>query len=196
MDANKKKLLPLKIAVIGRSKTGKSCVTFRYVSNKFLTDHEITIEDTYIVKKTIDDIDCQLHIIDTAGEKEFDSMLDSWINTAEAFILVYNIDNKDSYDEMKAKYQRISYIKGKEEKYCITVLGNKCDMESRRVVEKRDAEKFCDQHKIFFLEGSAKDNINIKESFLSVARNMLRVKYPEEFIGKKEEEKKKTCYCF
>lgn len=195
MKASSKNLVPLKIAIIGRTNTGKSAIISRFICNKYLPEHEITIEDTYIIKKTIDDIDCQLHIIDTAGDKEFDSMLDSWINTAECIILVYNIDNKDSYEEMKAKCQRISILKGKEEKYFLAALGNKCDMEKRRDVDKSIAEKFCEQNKIYFMEGSAKENINIKEFFLHVIRKMLEIKFPEKFT-RKENERKRICYCF
>lgn len=185
----------LKIAVIGKKECGKSALTFRFVSSKFIKEYEKTIEDSYTIKRNIDDIDCQLYIIDTSGEEEYKSMQDLWINTAEAFLLVYSIDNKESFDEIKTKCTKIKNLRSNGGKYFITIMGNKCDMESRRVVERRDVEKYCDQQKVFFLEGSAKDNINVNEAFLSLVKNFLKMKFPENY-SEKQLENKKTCYCF
>ena len=79
----------LKIAVLGKSLVGKSALTYRFINDKFPTDHDTTIEDQYSIPTQIDGIECRLEILDTAGQDDYQSMLDTWINSADGFILVY-----------------------------------------------------------------------------------------------------------
>ena len=53
------------------------------------------------------------------------------------------------------------------------LLGNKCDMTDRRVVSKERGEQIAINHKIRFLETSAKANINIDKSFYDLAEAIL-----------------------
>ena len=101
----------LKIAVLGQSMVGKSALTFRFINNKFPTEHDTTIEDSYSIPAKVDDIQCQLEILDTAGQDDYQTMLDTWINSADGFILVYSIDNSESFESTKTRYDRIMKLK-------------------------------------------------------------------------------------
>ena len=184
----------LKIAVLGKSLVGKSALTYRFINAKFPTDHDTTIEDQYSIPTQIDGIECRLEILDTAGQDDYQSMLDTWINSADGFILVYSIDDKDSFDSTRMRYERIIKNKGTSG-YAIIIVGNKCDLEEKRTVSREEAEKYCQGLKVDFLETSALQKINVKETFLCVAKNLLKIKCPEHY---KEEtvETKKRCYCF
>ena len=50
----------LKIAVLGKTLVGKSALTYRFINDKFPTEHDTTIEDQYKVTTTIDGIECKL----------------------------------------------------------------------------------------------------------------------------------------
>ena len=50
----------LKIAVLGKTLVGKSALTFRFINDKFPTEHDTTIEDQYRVNVNIEGIDCKL----------------------------------------------------------------------------------------------------------------------------------------
>ena len=188
--------VPLKIAILGQSMVGKSAITFRFINNKFPTEHDTTIEDSYSIPAKIDDIQCQLEILDTAGQDDYQTMLDTWINSADGFILVYSIDNKESFESTKTRFDRI--IKLKEgQKASIIIVGNKCDLEDKRQVSKEEVENYCKTNKIMFLEASALNTINIKESFLCVARGLLQINFPEKYSNKGNANGgTKRCYCF
>ena len=96
----------LKIAVLGKSLVGKSALTYRFISDKFPTEHDTTIEDQYKINTTIDEYNCKLEILDTAGQDDYQSMLDTWIGFAEGFVLVYSIDDRESFDSLKSKYDK------------------------------------------------------------------------------------------
>ncbi|MPC68317.1 Ras-related protein Rab-10 [Portunus trituberculatus] len=53
------------------------------------------------------------------------------------------------------------------------ILGNKCDMEDKRVINKEKGESIALEHGIRFLETSAKANINIEQAFLELAEAIL-----------------------
>ena len=185
---------PLKIALLGQTLVGKSALTFRFIKNKFPTEHDTTIEDAYSVPAKIDDIHCQFEILDTAGQDDYQTMLDTWINTSDGFILVYSIDNKESFESTKVRYERILKLKG-DQKVSIVVVGNKCDLEESRKVTREEAENFCSSNKITFMETSALKIINVREAFLAVAKGLLKINFPEKYKDSEGRGKKK-CYCF
>ena len=188
--------IPLKIAVLGQTLVGKSALTFRFINNKFPNEHDTTIEDAYSIPSRIDDIQCQLEILDTAGQDDYQTMLDTWINSADGFILVYSIDNKESFESTKTRYDRIMKLK-EGQKVSVIIVGNKCDLEDKRQVTKEEVEHYCNGNNISFLEASALNTINVKESFLCVARGLLQISFPEKYSNKGDNRGvKKRCYCF
>jgi small GTP-binding protein len=187
--------IPLKIAVLGQTLVGKSALTFRFINDKFPNEHDTTIEDSYSFTAKIDGINCQLEILDTAGQDDYQTMLDTWINSSDGFVLVYSIDNKESFESTKKRYERILKLKG-DQKVAIVVAGNKCDLEESRKVSKEEAENFCLSNKITFMETSALKVINVKEAFLSCAKGLLQINFPEKYKNVGKEGGKKKCYCF
>ena len=179
-DASSENGIPLKIAVLGQTLVGKSALTFRFINDKFPNEHDTTIEDSYSFTAKIDDINCQLEILDTAGQDDYQTMLDTWINSSDGFVLVYSIDNKDSFESTKKRYERILKLKG-DQKVAIVVAGNKCDLEESRKVSREEAENFCNSNKLTFMETSALKVINVKETFLSCARGLLQINFPEKY---------------
>lgn len=122
-------------------------------------------------------------------------MLDSWIASADGFILVYSIDDKESFDVLKSKFDRI--VKNKSgDKPPIIIVGNKCDLVDKRKVLQEDAERISKSWNAHFLEVSALEKINVKETFLIVAKELLIKKGKINVKTKNEDESKKRCYCF
>jgi small GTP-binding protein len=189
--------VPLKIAVLGQSMVGKSALTFRFINNRFPTEHDTTIEDSYSIPAKIDDIQCQLEILDTAGQDDYQTMLDTWINSADGFLLVYSIDNRDSFESTKTRFDRILKLK-QGHKISVVIVGNKCDLEDRRQVPKEEVENYFRKinKSIVTLESSALNTINVKESFLCVARGLLQFSFPEKYKNMDSKGGKKKCYCF
>lgn len=191
---NTNKPTELKICILGQPKIGKSALLHCYIYNKFMTDLESTIEDKYSIPVEIDGIQCNINITDTSGEDEYQQMLDSWISSSEGFILGFSIDNKDSFEKIKTKYEKILEIK-ENKKFYVLITGCKCDLERNRNVGSEEVDEFCKKNKIKYLETSAVKGINVKETFLDVVSELLKIKFPERY--KKEVKRKgKICYCF
>ena len=185
-------LIDLKIGILGISFVGKSSLVYRFIYDKFLSEQEATIEEQFSKTLILENINCKLDILDTAGQDDYQSMIDTWINSVDGYILVYSIDNYESFEAIKVRYDRI--IKNKKNKnFSIIVVGNKSDLTNNRKVTTEEAENYCKELNVNFLECSALENINVKETFLSCAKNLLKIQFPQLFPGEK---KKKSCLCF
>jgi GTPase SAR1 family protein len=54
-----------------------------------------------------------LDILDTAGQEEYSAMRDQYMQEGEGFVLVYAINNRDSFDEIVEFAELVSRIKDK-----------------------------------------------------------------------------------
>ena len=81
-------------------------------------------------------------------------MIDSWISYADGFLLIYSIDDKESFEAIKTKYERIIKNKIRQDPQII-VVGNKCDLVDRRKVDKNMVEQVCKEWNVRCLEASA-----------------------------------------
>ena len=163
----------IKIVLLGKSLVGKSALTYRFICDKFPTEHDTTVEDQYKLTMTIDGIKCDLEVLDTAGQDDYQTMMDTWIEYGNCYLLVYSIEDLESYKALKTKYDRICQIKNND-KYSVVIVGNKCDLpESERKVQKEEVESFAKSNNIVFLEASALNKINVKEAFTEVVHDYL-----------------------
>lgn len=154
------------MTLLGAGGVGKSALTLRIISGQFTPTYNPTIEDYYRHDTNVDGVgQCIVEILDTAGTEQFASMRQLYINSGDAFALVYSIDNLESFDEIKEIYQQLVEMK-KAEELLVVLVGNKCDLKSRRVVSTQDGIQTAHQmKKCPFLETSAKDGTNVEEFF-------------------------------
>ena len=179
--------IPLKIAVLGQTLVGKSALTFRFINDQFPKEHDTTIEDQYKTTLNIDGYQVKLEILDTAGQDDYQSMQETWINYGAGFLLIYSIDDMESFNEVKKKLDKVILIKSKDIYSCI-IVGNKCDLgDNVRKVPKSMAEEFAKSKNVPFLEASALSTINVREAFMKVAHDLMektQQKKNSGFMGK------------
>ncbi|KHJ47403.1 Ras family protein [Trichuris suis] len=82
-------------------------------------------------------------------------------------ILVYDITNPKSFDNIAKWLRNINDHANEDVERML--LGNKCDMEEKRMVSKERGEQIALEHRIRFLETSAKDKTNIDKAFYDLA---------------------------
>ena len=120
----------------------------------------------------------ELEVLDTDGEEEYPQMIDMWISFGEGFLLVFAINDYESFQQIKPKYDKI--LKDKKGKKCpILLVGNKCDLEKERKVSFSEAKLLADKLKIEYIETSVKTNINCKEAFKIIAENVVKLRTSE-----------------
>ena len=178
----------INIVLLGKSSVGKTALIYRFINEKYPEEHDPTDEDHYYTRKTIEKLEFKLDILDTGGIEDYKNYLDKWIEFGSCFILVYSIDDANSFKELKANCELIFQIK-KNEIFSIILVGNKCDLENERKITEQEGKKYAEKKNMLFLETSALQIINVKEVFDTVLDNYLKKN------GEIKEEKS-WCPCF
>jgi len=80
---------------------------------------------------------------------------------------VYDVTDQESFNNVKQWMNEIDrYANDKVNKM---LVGNKCDLTSKKVVDYNAAKEFADQLGIPFLETSAKNSTNVEQAFITMA---------------------------
>ena len=110
---------------------------------------------------------------DTAGQERFQSIGSAFYRGSDACILVYDITNEKSFNNL-SNWKREFINQGgvqDAETFPFIVIGNKCDKEEERAVDKQHAEEFCRENgNMPFFETSAKDDECVSAAFLEAVK--------------------------
>merc|ERR1712038_359333 len=114
-------------------------------------------------------------------------MLPVWIRDGEAYIIVYDITNKQSFETLNKLLEKIFDAWEDQPTPPIVIAGNKCDLQSLRLIEKRDSYEFTHfqgkSYKIDVLETSAKDGTNCSECVMTVVNQLAERKAKNKSSG-------------
>ncbi|MEQ2180690.1 Ras- protein Rab-8A [Goodea atripinnis] len=160
-----------KLLLIGDSGVGKTCVLFRFSEDAFNSTFISTIGIDFKIRTIeLDGKKIKLQIWDTAGQERFRTITTAYYRGAMGIMLVYDITNEKSFDNIKNWIRNIEdHASADVERM---VLGNKCDVNDKRQVSKERGEKLALDYGINFMETSAKANINVENAFLTLARDI------------------------
>ncbi len=91
-----------KVILLGESSVGKTSIIYRLTQNKFSDITISTINEFFTEKNLmIKGNKISLQIWDTAGEEKYRSIVKNYYKGSIAAILVYDITNKQSFEEIK-----------------------------------------------------------------------------------------------
>ena len=155
-----------KILLLGDSSVGKTCFLKRYTDNTFQDAYLSTIGFDFKFKNiTLDNgKTVKVQLWDTAGQERFRTIAKSYYKGAHGIVLIYDVTNRKSYDNIR---KWLIQIKNEAaSKISIVLVANKIDCEDElREVKKEEGEVLAKNNNLKIFEASAKDNINVEESF-------------------------------
>jgi len=169
------------ITVCGDGGCGKSSITLRLVRSQWTSDYDPTIEDSYSVTRTVDGTPYYLMLTDTAGQEEYRSLWAASNLKSDAFLLVYDITSTDSLDSLEYFMEMIDMEEenridnGKTPPVKI-VAGNKCDLQGQRQIKAKDGLEWARKRKCGFMETSAREMVNIEETFALLVRRVVEAR--------------------
>ena len=185
--------IDLHITILGKGVVGKTSLINRFLNIEIPKNHDPTIEEKFKITKIINYEKLNLEILDTAGEKNYQNMFNSWVNKGDGFILVFAINDKESFDYLKNIKNKINEIKG--ENIPIILIGNKIDLKDEREIDEKDIKELIKKWNVEFIECSAKENINC-----DVILNLIALKWKNYEKNKNNNNNNKNdksnCNCF
>ena len=162
--------LSFKIIVIGDSGVGKSCLTNKATKNIFEESYNATVGFEFfsfnikMFEKII-----KLQIWDTCGQELYRSLITNFYRNASLAIMVYAINNKDSFDNIDVWLKELKIHSNPDSK--VFLIGNKIDLENERKVNREQGEEYSNQNNFsLFMESSAKTGFNAQKIFIEAAR--------------------------
>ena len=190
-----------KVLLLGDSTVGKTCFLLRYCDKTFQDAHLSTIGLDYRLKSMTlkNKKNIKLQIWDTAGQDRFRAITKNYYKGANGIILIYDVTNLQTFENVK---NWITQIREEANKNVVIFLaGNKADLpEESRAVQKEDGQKMAEEYNIPFQETSAKEGINVNETFQELVEKIDEV-FSKLEIPKAEQKnilfkkKKKKSWC-
>jgi len=186
-----------RVVVVGGGGVGKSAITIQFIQSYFVTDYDPTIEDSYTKQCVIDDNVAKLDILDTAGQEEFSAMREQYMRSGEGFLLVFSLAERASFEEIYKFHKQVLRVKDRDE-FPMLIVGNKADLDKNRQVSVEECENMAKQLKTPFIECSAKNRMNVDQSFFELVRLIRRFQALERPVTaqKQKEKSKSKCLIF
>uniref|UniRef100_A0A8D2LLC5 small monomeric GTPase n=1 Tax=Varanus komodoensis TaxID=61221 RepID=A0A8D2LLC5_VARKO len=162
-------LLSLQVMLVGDSGVGKTCLLVRFKDGAFLAGSFISTVGIDFRNKVlnVDGVRVKLQIWDTAGQERFRSVTHAYYRDAHALLLLYDVTNRASFDNIQAWLTEIhEYAK---QDVVLMLLGNKVSS-PERVVRREDGEKLAKEYGVPFMETSARSGLNVDLAFVAIAK--------------------------
>ena len=92
--------------------------------------------------------------------------------------MVYDVTNERSFENVFSWLSEVERAAGPIANKLL--IGNKCDLTSRRVVSFERGQDFAREHGMHFIETSAKTNTNVELAFLEIAHSARALRLAEQ----------------
>jgi len=163
----------IKLLLIGDSGVGKSCLLLRFSDDSFTPSFITTIGIDFKIRTIeLEGKRIKLQIWDTAGQERFRTITTAYYRGAMGILLVYDVTDEKSFNNIRNWIRNIE--QHATESVNKILIGNKCDMVEKKVVDSARGKALADEYGIKFLETSAKNSINVEEAFITLAKDIKK----------------------
>ena len=142
--------------------------TDKTFQESYLATYGIDFKTKYV---TINNNKYRVDLYDTAGQERFRSVSVNSIRMSDGVILIYDITDEFSYENISVWMDNIHQIKGED--FPVILIGNKCDKDDERIVSKEKGEELAKKYQLSFLETSNKIGTNIEEAGLNLINKII-----------------------
>ena len=190
--------ITIKLLLIGNAFVGKTLIVQKFLDNTFSKTTMTTIGvDLQYKVLDINGKKVKYLIWDTAGEDRMKTMTYAYYRGCHVVLIVYDVTSKKSFENVTTWVECVD--KFAKSNVLRILVGNKTDLEDKRVISKEEGKKLAEENGLKFYEISAKTMNGLVEMFEDVAKEYVQIyeqKAIKNFQLRKEKEKKtKSRWC-
>ena len=180
-----------KIILLGNIGVGKTSLILKALRNEFNVNCQSTLGfEYYNILTEIDKKKILLQTWDTSGQELFKSIISTFYKRTHLAILVYSIDDIESFNTINFWLREIKSYASSDIK--LILIGNKMDLDSNREVSFEEGKNFSNENNFdLFLETSAKEGFNAQEFIFNSAKILYEYDLQKEKNEKYEENENK-----
>ena len=162
-----------KVVLVGDSSVGKTNIMSKYLKNEFHEDSKATVGVEFGSKQfTIEGHNIKAQIWDTAGQERYKAITSAYYKGAKGAFVVYDITRKQSFDSVDRWINDLRAAADKN--LSIIIIGNKCDLEDQRQVNKEQGEEKAKNNEVAFMETSALSGENLDKAFEKMMNEVFK----------------------
>ncbi|XP_062492377.1 ras-related protein Rab-28 isoform X2 [Pezoporus occidentalis] len=151
----------------------------RFAQETFGKQYRQTIGLDFFLKRIIlpGNLNVTLQVWDVGGQTIGGKMLDKYIYGAQAVLLVYDITNGQSFENLEDWYNAVKKVNEESETQpLVALVGNKIDLEHMRAVKVDKHQRFCQENNFSSHFVSAKTGDSVFLCFQRIAADILGIK--------------------
>jgi len=160
------------IITLGSSAVGKTSIFNRLINDNFISAYQNTITINFLeYRLKYKGNKYILTFWDTSGQETYKSITKNYLNKADGVLFVYDINNRDSFDDLESWYK--FYNESKKEVIGV-IIGNKNDLP--RNVDYEEAKEFAKTYNLQYFETSCLLDKNIKKAIIYLLNEIINSK--------------------
>ena len=188
----------IKLLLIGNTYVGKTMIVQKFIDNSFSKSTVSTI-GVDLQSKIIDISGKKVKYLiwDTAGEDRMKTMTYSYYRGCHVILVVYDVTEKKSFQNVTTWVECID--KFAKSNVLRILVGNKTDLEDKRVVSTEEGKKLAEENGLKYYEISALKISGLHEMFEDIAKEYVEIYEQKQYknfqLKKIQESKKKKKFC-
>ena len=171
----------ISLILLGNSNVGKTNFMTRYAKYEFNMEYMSSVgmnHENKIIKINNEE-NYKLTIWDTAGQERFRSIPLKYYKNADGVLLLYDLTNKKSFDDISTWMDEIkenSFKTEGEGKVVVYLIGNKVDLieKEKEIITKKEKEELANKLGVKYYEVSCMWNLNIEEVMARIVLDCYR----------------------
>eukprot|EP00854_Cymbomonas_tetramitiformis_P022778 gene22778-27498_t len=169
--------LQYKVIIVGDGAVGKTSIAMRFTEDYFSKSYKQTIGLDFFIKQLVlpGDIHVAIQLWDIGGQTIGGKMIGNYIFGAQAVMLVYDISNYQSFQNLEDWYALVRRTFDKDNLPYVALVANKADLTHLRTVKPEKHNEFADANDMYSYFLSAKTGDNVASTFYRIAADLAGV---------------------
>uniref|UniRef100_A0A8B9VCQ3 Ras-related protein Rab-28 n=1 Tax=Anas zonorhyncha TaxID=75864 RepID=A0A8B9VCQ3_9AVES len=175
----------------------RTSLATRFAQETFGKQYKQTIGLDFFLKRIIlpGNLNVTLQVWDVGGQTIGGKMLDKYIYGAQGILLVYDITNCQSFENLEDWYNVVKKVTEESETQpLVALVGNKIDLEHMRTVKVDKHQRFCQENNFSSHFVSAKTGDSVFLCFQRIAADILGIKLNKAEMEQSQVISTNTCF--